>query len=123
MRMLISGLIAVGGGVASYVLFGSDWLLSGWTTVVWFVGVYNLLKLWNNLLAAPLVRSGPLSSIMVGLVTGAGLLGVSPFLPLSADLRLAIQWLVIGTGTAMYSLGIVVALRRVSSEGQVGKPN
>jgi hypothetical protein len=49
----------------------------------------------------------------IGLVTLAALIGVSPMLPLSNELRLGLGFLVTGAGLAAYSAGTLAVLERI----------
>lgn len=51
--------------------------------------------------------------LSVGLMTLAALIGVSPALPLSDELRLGFGLLIIGTGLVAYAAGTLAVLERV----------
>ncbi|AHG00793.1 hypothetical protein HALLA_07925 [Halostagnicola larsenii XH-48] len=53
--------------------------------------------------------------LSVGLMTLAALIGVSPALPLSDELRLGFGFLVIGTGLVAYTAGTLAVLEQVDS--------
>lgn len=52
------------------------------------------------------------TGLSTGLITLAALIGVSPALPISPDLRLGIGFLVIGTGFVGYTAGTIAELER-----------
>ena len=58
------------------------------------------------------------TGLSVGLVTLAALIGVSPTLPISNDLRLGLGFLVTGAALVAYSAGTLAVLERVE-----GNPN
>ncbi|ELZ09239.1 sterol desaturase family protein [Halovivax asiaticus JCM 14624] len=53
------------------------------------------------------------TGLSVGAVTGAALVGVSPLLPLSNDLRFGLGALVLGAGLVAYPAGSLAVLERV----------
>ncbi|MFP4590727.1 MAG: sterol desaturase [Halobacteriales archaeon] len=58
------------------------------------------------------------TGLSVGLVTLAALIGVSPMLPLSSELRLGLGFLVIGAGLVAYSAGTLAVLERVEGSSE-----
>lgn len=111
MYTFVAGFVALLFGAGSYFLLVQDWLLAVWMAIVWFVAIRSMSLLWNAPGAAPYIRGGRVSGMLTALVVGAGSLGVGPFLPISPDLRLAIQLLIIGTGTAAWSFVLLQVVR------------
>lgn len=52
-------------------------------------------------------------------MTLGALLGVSPLLPISSELRLGLESLVLGAGLVAYSAGIFTVLERVDDDPEV----
>lgn len=99
MHTMMALVIGLGIGGASYLLLVPDFLVAGWTAVVWFVAVRSLtVPLQAGRLSQR--RSGVASGVLTALAVGPALLGVSPLLSIDAKLRLALQLLVLGTGFA-----------------------
>lgn len=121
-------MLAVAIGTVSYLFLEPDILLAGWTAVVWFVAVRSLSIPLRDGRNASLRRGGIAAGIMAALAVGPALLGVSPFLSISPELRLALLLLVIGTGVACGSVSSLLALRRSEEKDQfttdqtAGKP-
>ena len=63
------------------------------------------------------------TGLSVGLVTLAALIGVSPVLPLSDELRLGLGFLVGGAGLVAYSAGTLAVLERVERNSNVSSSN
>ncbi len=61
--------------------------------------------------------------LSTGLVTLAALIGVSPMLPLSNELRLGLGFLVIGASLVAYSAGTLAILERVEDNSTVTPTN
>lgn len=59
------------------------------------------------------------TGLSVGVVTLAALIGVSPALPLSNELRLGLGYLVLGAGLAAYAAGTLAVLERVETDADV----
>jgi hypothetical protein len=57
-----------------------------------------------------------------GVVSLAALLGVSPTLPLSPELRLGLGILVLGAGTAAYTAGTLAVLERTETSPEPSTP-
>ena len=53
------------------------------------------------------------TGVAVGVVTLAAFVGVSPLLPISNELRLALSFLVLSAGLAAYTAGTLAVLERV----------
>jgi len=112
LRWLLGGATALVVGSGCYWLAG-DPVLAAVTGLVWGVGLALSLRAAQQ---QPSDTDGTdwRSTRWIGLGTGgitlAGLLGVSPSLPISAELRLGLGVLVIGTGllaTATATLAVV----------------
>ena len=63
------------------------------------------------------------TGLSVGLVILAALIGVSPMLPLSNELRLGLGFLVIGVGLVAYSAGTLAILERVEGDLKTATPS
>jgi hypothetical protein len=90
--------VVVGSGL--YWLVG-DLALAGVTGVVWGSGLALSIHLYRShpsLGAEPTWERKRWVGVSTGLITLAALIGVSPTLPISAELRLGLGVLVIGTG-------------------------
>ncbi|MFQ3293359.1 MAG: hypothetical protein ACI9EZ_000059 [Halobacteriales archaeon] len=55
------------------------------------------------------------TGLSVGLTAMAALIGISPFLPMSAALRLEIGFLVVGVGLVSYAAGTMAVLERTEA--------
>lgn len=64
------------------------------------------------------------AGLNIGLVAFAALIGVSPTLPISAELRLGLGFLVIGTGLVAYATSTIAVLERIkdTSTGSSSNP-
>lgn len=110
MRLLLGGVVGALLGFVSFRFLANDFMLAIWTAIVWGIAVSALME---SLLTAPQRNQGRggLIGAMVAIAVGAALIGISPRLPISPELRLALQLLVLGTGFAGCS-GAVLLLSR-----------
>ena len=109
--------------VTALVGGGSYWLhgfvsLALFTGLVWGVGIGILVRIYR---LHPERATGTSwadkrwTGLGVGLLNGAGLLGVSPFLPIPDDLRLGLAFLVLGTGLLGYQAAAMAEMERAPS--------
>jgi hypothetical protein len=104
--------VAVGTGLFP---FTGDASLAAVAAVCWAVAVTLVLRVGR---LYPAFATGEdwtdkrWTGLGVGVVVLAALLGVSPTLPLSAELRLGLGVLVVGAGTAAYTAGTLAVLAR-----------
>lgn len=120
-RPALNGLLAVlvgtAVGVSSYLFVGyaSLAVVSAvcWTAVVWLVG--RVGRLYPAYATGERWRDKRWTGLSVGVVTLAALLGVSPTLPLSSDLRLGLGILILGAGLAAYTAGSLAVLERTEA--------
>ena len=92
--------VAVAVGSVLYRLVG-DFALASVTGVIWGSGVplgRRLYRSYPPLEPAPTWKRGRWVGVGTGLITLAALIGVSPSLPIAADLRVGLGLLVVGTG-------------------------
>jgi len=109
--------IAVGAGLFPFV---GDALLAAVAAACWAVAVKLVLRVGR---LYPAFATGEdwtdrrWSGLGVGVVALAALLGVSPTLPVSAELRLGLGVLVVGAGTAAYTAGTLAVVERHDGPG------
>lgn len=104
--------LVISGGVYWVI---RDSVLATVTGVTWGSGVLMTLRIARQYPSH--ITGGSWSDqrwtgFSTGLVTLAGLIGVSPTLPISAELRLGLGLLVIGAGFAAYTAGTMAELER-----------
>jgi len=103
---------AVGAGLYAFVGYAS---LAAVAAVCWAVAVKLVLRVGR---LYPAFATGEdwtdsrWTGLGVGVVALAALLGVSPTLPLSPELRFGLGILVLGAGTAAYTAGTLAAVER-----------
>lgn len=110
MQLILGVLVGAVLGSVSYFYLAHDLLLAVWTAIVWFVGVSALVKLPPSAKAYAR-QGGAIGGASVAIMVGATLLGVSPYLPVSLELRMALQWLVLGVGFASWSVALYLVSR------------
>ncbi|WP_246984477.1 sterol desaturase [Halorientalis marina] len=102
----------VGGG--SYWLLGFP-SLALFTGLLWGASAGVLVRIYQRYpdrATGTAWRDKRWTGLGIGLVNGAGLLGVSPFLPIPNDLRLGLGLLVIGTGLLGYQTASMAEMER-----------
>jgi len=112
---LVSLVVAVAIGGLSYFYLGKDLLLAAWTALAFFALVRTgiaLLRMGSDV-PSP---GGVFGGVLTGMIAGAALLGVSPFLPIEPELRVALQLLVMGTGFASAAVSAFFLLRFMNSK-------
>jgi predicted membrane channel-forming protein YqfA (hemolysin III family) len=119
--------LLIGGGISG----GLSWLgghisLAAVTGVCWACGLKLTLRIGH---LYPAYATGETWSdkrwtgLSVGLVNLAALVGVSPMLSLSSELRLGLGLLVIGAGLVAYSAGTLAVLERVEDDSGAATPS
>src|SRR5690625_7667167 len=107
-------------GSASYLYLVPAKHLAGWTAGVWFAAVRSLSMPLRG--RSPSHRRGGIAAgTLTALAVGPALLGVSPFLPITPKLRLALQLLIIGTGFACGSVTALLDLRHSEEKERLTK--
>jgi hypothetical protein len=107
----------VGGG--SYWFLGYP-ILALFTGLVWGVSAGVLVRIYRRYperATGTAWRDKRWTGLGIGLINGAGLLGVSPFLPIPADLRFGLALLVIGAGLLGYQTAAMAEMERTPSPG------
>jgi len=105
--------IVVGSGLYWLV---DDPVLAGVTGIIWGAGValsVHLYRSYPSLDAEPTWERGRWIGVSTGIITLAALVGVSPSIPISPELRLGLGVLVIGTGFAAMTAASLAELERV----------
>lgn len=113
-QRLVGLVVAVIVGVALYWLVGNVGLAAVAGTI-WGIGIAIVLYIarqYPSRVTGTAWTDKRWTGLGVGLVTLASLVGVSPTLPISADLRLALGILVLGAGTVGYVTGSVAEMER-----------
>lgn len=120
--------LLIGGGISSslYWLGGH----SGLALVVgicWGCGLavtFRLRHLYPGYATGKTWEEKRWTGLSAGLVAFAALVGVSPTLPISAELRLGLGFLVTGTGLVAYATGTIAVLERIkdTSTGSFSNP-
>lgn len=113
--------VPVGGGVGVglYWLAGQA-LLAGVAGLCWAVGVgltLRVRRLYPDAAGDGTWSSARWTGLGSGVLVLAALVGVSPALPISAELRLALGALVLGAGLASAATGMLAVLESGSREG------
>lgn len=112
---VVSLVVAAAIGGLSYFYLGKDLLLAVWTALAFFALVRTGIALLQMRPGVP-SRGGVFGGVLTGMIAGAALLGVSPFLPIEPELRLALQLLVMGTGFASAAVTALFLLRSLNSK-------
>lgn len=118
--------LLVGGGISAVGLYWGYPSLAVVTGLCWAGGLKLTLRIGH---LYPAYATGETwadkrwSMLGVGLVSLAGLIGVSPLLPISNELRLGLGFLVLGAGLAAYSTGTLAVLERVDYESSATSSN
>ncbi|WP_049926388.1 hypothetical protein [Halopiger goleimassiliensis] len=106
---IAGGLYWVGDAVSLALVAGLCWAVGGKLTLLigdrfpaYATGESWADKRWTGL--------------SVGLVTLAAFVGVSPYLPISSELRLGLGFLVVGAGLVAYAAGTLAVLERVDGD-------
>jgi len=119
--------LVVGGGISG----GLYWLaghvsLAVATGLCWAIGLKLALHsryLYPAFDVGDTWSSNRWSALAIGLINFAALLGVSPMLPISDELRLGLGFLVVGVGLVAYSAGTLAVLERVQGDSETIIPN
>ncbi|QLD90648.1 sterol desaturase [Natronomonas salina] len=112
--------LLIGGGISGSLYWLSGYLsLALVTGLCWVCGLKFSLHIGH---LYPAYTTGNTwadkrwTSLSVGLVTLAALIGVSPMLPISNELRLGLGFLVLGAGLVAYAAGTLAVLERVEGD-------
>lgn len=102
-------------GSVTYAFLVADLALAGSLVVVWFAAGGLTVRHWRVGRGGswPTARWSGAFGGLLALVSGVG---VSPGLPLSADVRFALALLVLGTGLAAMQIGVGLTLDAVGLE-------
>ena len=104
--------IAVSGGLYWLV---SDFGIAIATGITWGVGLLLILRisrLYPSYTTGTAWNDKRWTGLGTGLLTFAAIIGVSPTLPISTELRLALGFLVLGAGTVGYMTATMAELER-----------
>jgi hypothetical protein len=116
---LLAALIGAGVGVVTHSYLVADLALALTNGLLFAVGsgltVRNHLLLTERYGDAYGAGSNRWNAALAGLVVVAGVFGVSPTLPISADLGFALTVLVVGTIFVAWNLGVGGTLRTADS--------
>lgn len=118
-RDTVSALL-IGGGISGGLYWLTGYISLALVTGLCWVCGFKLTLLTGHLY--PAYSTGDTwadkrwTGLSVGLVTLAALLGVSPLLPISDELRLGLGFLVLGAGLVAYSAGTLAVLERVDDD-------
>jgi len=108
-------IVAVVVGSVLYGLVG-DVSFASATGIIWGTGValsIHLYRSYPSLDAEPTWERKRWVGVSTGILTLAALLGVSPSLPISTELRIGLSVLVIGTGFAVMATTLLAELERI----------
>ena len=112
--------VAVLIGVSVYWFAGYA-LTAAATGIAWGVSIALVLVIkrrFPSFLTGESWQDSRWTGLSSGLTVGAALLGVSPSLPITAELRLALGLLALGVGLAAYTAGTLAVLEIIhASEG------
>lgn len=121
--LAVSVLVGIAVGTTSYALLVPDVALAAALALFYAVGTRLLFRFDPKLAGTGRAPVGKWGGAFAGLVTLAGTVGVSPALPVSADLRFALGLLVVGVGTTAFGLGAGMAFAAVAAaEGTDAAP-
>jgi hypothetical protein len=105
-------ILVVSGGLYWFV---DDFALAAVTGLTWGSGLIITLRIarqYPSHTTGDSWRDKRWTGLSTGLITLAALVGVSPALPISPDLRLGLGLLVIGAGFVGYTAGTMAELER-----------
>jgi len=106
--------LTISGGIYWFV---EDFGLAVVTGLIWgssLLIILRIARLYPSHMTGNGWSDGRWTGVSTGLTTLAALVGVSPTLPISAELRLGLGFLVLGAGFVGYTAGTMAELERNS---------